>query len=98
MSNALTHTPAGTPIEVSTLALAQRVRVTVRDHGARLSDEALFHAFDHFWQPDASRVGPESGLGLSIVQAIAESHGGTAGVTNHPDGGAEFTIDLPLAC
>ena len=97
VSNALTHTPPGTSIEVSTVALAQRARVTVRDHGAGLTDEALLHAFDRFWQADASRVGPKSGLGLSIVQAIAESHGGTAGVTNHPDGGAEFTIDLPLA-
>jgi two-component system, OmpR family, sensor kinase len=97
VSNALTHTPAGTPIEVSAIAIARRALVIVRDHGAGLGDEALVHAFDRFWQADPSRVGPKSGLGLSIVQAIAESHGGTAGVTNNPGGGAEFTIDLPLS-
>jgi signal transduction histidine kinase len=57
----------------------------------------LLHSFDRFWQADPSRVGPKSGLGLSIVQAIAESHHGAASVRNHPGGGAEFTIDLPLA-
>jgi two-component system OmpR family sensor kinase len=97
VSNALTHTPAGTPIEVSAIALAHRALVIVRDHGPGLGDEALLHAFDRFWQADPSRIGPKSGLGLSIVQAIAESHGGTASVTNAPGGGAEFTIDLPLA-
>jgi two-component system OmpR family sensor kinase len=96
VSNALTHTPAGTPIEVSARSDAGRAVVTVRDHGAGLSDEALLHSFDRFWQADPSRIGPKSGLGLSIVQAIAESHHGTAAVRNHPDGGAEFTIDLPL--
>jgi two-component system, OmpR family, sensor kinase len=96
VSNALTHTPAGTPIEVSARSDAGRAVVTVRDHGAGLSDEALLHSFDRFWQADPSRIGPKSGLGLSIVQAIAESHHGTASVRNRPDGGAEFTIDLPL--
>jgi signal transduction histidine kinase len=69
----------------------------VRDHGEGLSTEALQHAFDRFWRADSSRVGPKAGLGLSIVAAIAESHGGTATVGNHPDGGAVFTLDLPLA-
>lgn len=97
VSNALTHTPAGTPIEVSALSVADRAVVTVRDHGPGLSDEALLRSFDRFWQADPSRIGPKSGLGLSIVQAIAESHQGAASVRNQPDGGAEFTIDLPLA-
>jgi two-component system, OmpR family, sensor kinase len=97
VSNALTHTPAGTPIEVSARSIHNRARVTIRDHGPGLSDEALQHAFDRFWRADPSRVGPKAGLGLSIVAAIAESHGGRATAANQPDGGAIFTIDLPLA-
>ncbi len=97
VANALTHTPAGTPIEVSARATNGRARVTVRDHGAGLSDEALRHAFDRFWRADPSRVGPKAGLGLSIVSAIAESHHGKATAANHPDGGAIFTIELPTA-
>jgi two-component system, OmpR family, sensor kinase len=97
VANALTHTPAGTPIEVSAHAANGRAVVTVRDHGQGLSDEALQHAFDRFWRADPSRVGPKAGLGLSIVSAIAESHHGRATAANHPDGGAIFTVDLPLA-
>ena len=63
----------------------------------RRTGEALQHAFDRFWRADPSRVGPKAGLGLSIVAAIAASHGGTATVANHPDGGAIFTVDLPVA-
>ena len=97
VSNALTHTPAGTAIEVSASAKNGRGVVTVRDHGPGLTDEALQHAFDRFWRADPSRVGPKAGLGLSIVSAIAESHRGSAIAANHPDGGAIFIIDLPLA-
>ncbi len=97
VSNALGHTPAGTPIELSAHTDAGRARLTVRDHGPGLDDDALRHAFDRFWRADPSRVGPKAGLGLSIVAAIAESHGGIATATNHRDGGAEFTLELPLA-
>ena len=97
VSNALTHTPAGTSIEVSAAVKNGHGLVTVRDHGPGLTAEALQHAFDRFWRADPSRVGPKAGLGLSIVSAIAESHSGTATAANHPDGGAIFTIDLPLA-
>lgn len=97
VSNALTHTPSGTAIEVSARVAGGRAQVMVRDHGPGLGDEALQHAFDRFWRADPSRVGPKAGLGLSIVSAIAESHGGIATAANHPDGGAIFTIDLPLA-
>ena len=97
VANALTHTPAGTPIEVSARVAGGRARVTVRDHGPGLGDDALQHAFDRFWRADPSRVGPKAGLGLSIVAAIAASHHGTATAANHPDGGAIFTIDLPPA-
>ncbi|MEY2580572.1 MAG: two-component system, OmpR family, sensor kinase [Ilumatobacteraceae bacterium] len=97
VSNALTHTPPGTPIDVSARATGDRAELTVADRGEGLSPEALQHAFDRFWRADSSRVGPKAGLGLSIVSAIAESHGGTATVRNQPDGGSVFTLDLPLA-
>jgi two-component system OmpR family sensor kinase len=97
MSNALSHTPVGSPIEVSARARGSRATLTVRDHGPGLSADALQHAFDRFWRADQSRVGPKAGLGLAIVAAIADSHDGTATAQNHPEGGALFTIDLPLA-
>ena len=52
--------------------------------------------FDRFWQADRARVGDGAGLGLSIVAGIADEHGGTATAANHPDGGAVFTVEIPV--
>jgi two-component system OmpR family sensor kinase len=96
VSNALRHTPEGTPIEVSARLNDGEADVVVRDHGRGLGDEALRHAFDRFWQADKARVGTGAGLGLSIVAGVAAEHGGQATVANDPRGGAVFTIRLPL--
>jgi two-component system OmpR family sensor kinase len=97
VTNAVKHTPDGTSVEVGTAVLGDRATVTVRDHGDGLDPDALDHVFDRFWQADSARVGTGSGLGLSIVAAIAEEHGGHASAANAPDGGALFTIDIPLS-
>ena len=96
VSNALRHTPPGSPIEVSTRLVEGRAVIEVRDHGPGLDTEALQHVFDRFWQADHSRTGAGAGLGLSIVAAIAHEHGGRVSAANAPGGGASFTIDLPL--
>lgn len=96
VTNALKHTPSGTPLEVSTTIDRDRAVLVVRDHGGGLDDEALAHVFDRFWQADAARVGAGAGLGLSIVEAIAHEHGGSVTADNAPGGGARFTIRLPL--
>ncbi len=62
----------------------------VRDEGAGLSDADAARAFDRFWRSDHGRQG--SGLGLAIVRAVAERHGGTAGVH-----GSAFTLRVPLS-
>jgi two-component system OmpR family sensor kinase len=96
VANALRHTPAGTPLDVSATLEGGAAVVRVRDHGPGLDDEALEHAFDRFWQADTARVGTGAGLGLSIVAGIAAEHGGTATAANAPDGGAQFTLHLPM--
>lgn len=95
VTNALRHTPAGTPVEVAVHRADHEVTLQVRDHGPGLRSDALTHAFDRFWQADPARSGQGSGLGLSIVQAIAAEHGGTITATNAEDGGAVFTLTLP---
>lgn len=95
LSNAVRHTPAGTPVEVLVTRQAGAPAVVVRDHGPGIDAAALGHVFDRFWQADPARVGPGAGLGLSIVQAIAAEHGGEIGVHNAEDGGAVFTLRLP---
>jgi two-component system OmpR family sensor kinase len=96
VANALTHTPAGTPVEVGAVAVGEDALVTVRDHGTGLDAAALEHAFDRFGRADGARVGTGTGLGLAIVAAIADEHDGTVAVENRVDGGACFTIRLPL--
>ncbi len=95
LSNALHHTPPGTPIEVTCTRHGDLAVISVRDHGQGLDADALSHVFDRFWQGDKARVGSGSGLGLSIVAAIAGEHGGKAEACNAAGGGAIFTITLP---
>jgi two-component system OmpR family sensor kinase len=96
VTNALRHTPAGTPVEVRAAVGEGRATVEVRDHGPGLDDEARAHVFDRFWQADRARVGAGAGLGLAIVAGIAAEHGGEASVENVEPHGARFRLTIPL--
>lgn len=96
VTNAIKHTPDGSAIDVRTAIDGDTGVVVVRDHGVGLNDDALAQAFDRFWQADAARVGSGAGLGLAIVAGIAAEHGGSASVANAEDGGAVFTLRVPL--
>jgi two-component system, OmpR family, sensor kinase len=97
VTNAVRHTPAGTPIALSAQLEGGSAVVRVRDHGTGLDDTTLAHAFDRFWRADSARVGNGSGLGLAIVDSIAHEHGGKVSAQNAADGGAVFTMRLPTA-
>jgi signal transduction histidine kinase len=95
-ANALRHTPDGGEIQLAANSDNGRVRISVRDTGTGIAPEHLPFIFDRFYKVDASRkAAGGSGLGLSIVKAIVERHGGSIQAANHPDGGAVFTITLP---
>ncbi|WP_189233440.1 sensor histidine kinase [Streptomyces flaveolus] len=71
--------------------------VEVRDSGDGIPDSVLPHVFDRFYKSDSARVRSEgSGLGLAITTENVRLHGGTVRAANHPDGGAVFTVVLPL--
>jgi two-component system OmpR family sensor kinase len=97
LRNAVQHTPAGTPIEVSISRSEREVKLAVRDHGGGLPPGAAEHAFERFWRHPRSRRPQDggAGLGLAIVAAIAEAHGGRATAHNAADGGAVFEAVLP---
>ena len=108
MSNALTHTPDGTPIEVSigsgTLDprrpdSSPAVTLDVTDHGPGMTTEQAQRVFERFYRTDQARTRATggSGLGLAIVNALVTAHGGVASVRTAPDQGATFRIALPLA-
>jgi signal transduction histidine kinase len=73
------------------------IRLAVEDDGPGFPPEAVGRIFERFYQadPSRSRGTGTSGLGLSIVRALAEAHGGQAGAENRPEGGARIWIDLP---
>lgn len=100
-SNAIRHTPDGGRVELRAEPRESDIRLTVRDTGPGIPAEHLPHIFDRFYKVDASRTATGmpsgSGLGLSIVRAIIERHGGTVTAANAPDGGAIFEMVLPRA-
>jgi two-component system, OmpR family, sensor kinase len=97
-ANALRHTAAGGRVVLGAEASSDGTRLTVRDNGPGIPPEHLPHIFERFYKVDASRTSSAmsgSGLGLSIVRAIVERHGGTVTASNAADGGALFEIKLP---
>ena len=106
MSNALSHTPDGTPIDVRILAHGPdgrlpvpSVSIEVNDHGPGLSEEQAERVFERFYRADQARGRKTggAGLGLAIVAALVDAHGGAVGVDTAPGSGAMFWITLPLA-
>ena len=79
-------------LELRACADAGRVRVTLRDHGPGVPEALQPRIFDPFFS--TKEVGKGLGLGLSISYNILRDFGGTLSVRNHPQGGAEFTLDL----
>jgi signal transduction histidine kinase len=103
VNNALTHTPAGSPVEVrvGTAALDGRpgAAVEVVDHGPGLTPEQTERVFERFFRADPARSSAAggTGLGLSIVAALVAVHGGKVQVDSVPGRGARFRVVLPLA-
>jgi two-component system OmpR family sensor kinase len=102
MTNAITHTPDGTPV---TLILSTydadrpRAVIDVADAGPGLSDEQAARAFERFYRADTSRSrgAGGTGLGLSIVAGIIAAHGGRVTIESREGEGAVFRVELPLA-
>jgi signal transduction histidine kinase len=94
MANALRYTPDGGRITLDATGAGDGVHITVRDTGPGILPDHLALIFDRFYKVDAARkAAAGSGLGLSIVKAIIERHGGT--ITARNDSGAVFEIVLP---
>ncbi|HKY77687.1 MAG TPA: HAMP domain-containing sensor histidine kinase [Acidimicrobiia bacterium] len=99
LANARLHTPPGTPVHVTVRLVGDRVRLEVADEGPGLEPDVAGRIFERFFRADAARTRASggSGLGLSIVVAVAEAHGGRVTVDTAPGAGARFVVELPLA-
>ncbi len=103
MTNALTHTPAGTPVSLRLRRDGTDALIEVADHGPGLTDEQAARVFERFYRVDKARTRRQaggshsgSGLGLAIVAALVAVHNGTVSVFTTPGGGATFQVRLPL--
>ncbi len=92
--NVCHHTPENTRVVIGTAAASGRLRIWVQDDGPGLTEEDRARAFDNFHRSRTGHRG--TGLGLPIVRAIAEAHGGSVRVTPVRPHGARFEVDIPL--
>ena len=92
VDNALRH--GGGVVRIWARADGDRIELHVSDSGPGFPPEFVDRAFDRFSRPDESRTGAGAGLGLAIVETIAEAHGGHALATNADGGGADVFIVL----
>jgi two-component system sensor histidine kinase MprB len=92
LDNAARHSPEHGVVEAS----VDTDGIEIRDHGPGIDPEDLPHVFDRFYRGATSRGRQGSGLGLAIVRQVAEQQGGSVSAANAPDGGAVFTLRLPV--
>lgn len=94
--NAAKYTPAGSPIEIGSSTDESTATLWVRDHGPGIPPAARHRVFRRFDRVSTRRGVDGSGLGLSIVDAIAKAHDGHCTITDTPGGGATLTLNVPL--
>jgi two-component system, OmpR family, sensor kinase len=99
LENAYLHTPAGTPVTLAVRAQDGCAVLEVADRGPGVPPALRERVFERFTRGagDASPAGGRSGLGLSIVRAVAEGHGGSVSLSDARGGGARFEVRLPLS-
>jgi two-component system sensor histidine kinase BaeS len=98
LENAITHTPAGGTVTLTTKRSGDVAWLSVSDTGPGIEAAHLPYIFERFYRADPSRTRATggAGLGLAIVKQLVEAHGGTVQAENLPGGGACFSVRLPL--
>jgi two-component system sensor histidine kinase HupT/HoxJ len=91
---AATGKPGRIEIRTTMSASGDRIIATVRDSGKGIPPDSLTRIFEPFYS--TKEVGKGTGLGLAIAYGIVQEHGGQIAAANHPDGGAMFTVELPI--
>jgi signal transduction histidine kinase len=99
LHNAVRAAPGGSEVRLRAWSDGPQVHVEVSDHGLGFPEEFLPHAFERFRRADGARTRHDggAGIGLAIVRAIAEAHGGRAEARNQAGGGAVVGFRLPAS-
>ena len=98
LQNSLHHTPSGGKVGLTLSCSTSTADLSIHDSGVGIPEEALPQIFERFYRADHSRSRDKggTGLGLTIALRLVEAHHGTLTAANHPNGGAVFTIRLPI--
>ncbi|HEV7809098.1 MAG TPA: HAMP domain-containing sensor histidine kinase [Candidatus Limnocylindrales bacterium] len=95
VDNAIRHTPRGGAVSVRVRATEREAILDVDDDGPGIRTEDMPRVFERFWRAPGS-AGGGTGLGLAIAKSIVDLHHGRITVGNRPEGGARFTVQLPV--
>jgi two-component system phosphate regulon sensor histidine kinase PhoR len=97
VENAVNYSPDGADVRLSTAQDDGVFTITIADSGPGIPPDDLSRVFERFYRVDKSRARPGgTGLGLAIVKHLVELHGGAATAANRSEGGAVFTVTLPV--
>jgi two-component system sensor histidine kinase KdpD len=94
--NSIQYTPPGSEIKVEVRAINFRCLILISDNGKGFPKEALGRLFEKFYRIPGTKVGG-TGLGLSIAKGFIEAHKGTIRASNNDNGGAVFTVSIPIS-
>ena len=97
IDNAVKYTPEGGRVTVDVLVVGGRAQLRVRHTGIGIPADEQSRVWERLFRGDRSRAQRGLGLGLSLVKAIVEAHGGSVRVDSQPNQGSTFTVELPLA-
>ena len=97
-SNAVRHSPSGTPIILGWKLIPDYVEIWIADRGEGMDSETLHHAFEPFYRGRNNQFSDAkgSGLGLALTKAMIEAHGGTISIESIPGQGTTVFFSLPL--
>lgn len=95
--NAIRHSPRESAVQIEVGLDGQHVSLAVRDRGPGIPSDQIEKIFDAFYRvPPEDQPHEGSGLGLAIARSVTRLHHGSIAARNHPEGGCEFVVRLPL--
>lgn len=95
VDNAIKYSPKNTRVDVRLHFNDDGITLQLQDEGPGIAEDELPYVFDKYYRGTEANTQPGAGLGLSVVQSIAEAHRGQVSVRNLPRCGTEFTVTLP---
>lgn len=95
VDNAVKYTPAGGRVEIAAASISGEATITVRDSGSGIPSDDLPRIFDRLYRGNGARAQRGLGLGLSLVRAVVDAHGGRVEASSPENGGSVFQVRLP---